>query len=148
MEQGLKTYYKEHRKRSRKLHNKQEVDRKKSPQYHKAANGRSVRWSLIFGKSMNQDTYRYQIGCSIAQFRFHIESQFTEGMSWLNYGRGENRWNLEDFKPLSAFDLTDRDQYHEAFNWRNCQPLWHIANMHKGIQYSEEAYQQRLQKYK
>ena len=68
------------------------------------------------------------LGCSVEFLKKHIESQFTEGMSWDN--RGE--WELDHIKPLAKFDLTDREQFLEAVNYKNIQPLWLVDNRIKG----------------
>ena len=42
-------------------------------------------------------------------------------MSFSNYGQA---WELDHKRPLYQFVLSDRDQYLEAVNWRNMQPLF------------------------
>ena len=68
------------------------------------------------------------LGCSIEHFKTHIESKFSEGMSWDNYGK----WHLDHIVPLSAYDLTDPVQYDSACHWSNIQPLWASDNIAKG----------------
>lgn len=68
------------------------------------------------------------LGCSIAKFKLFIENQFDLGMSWDNYGE----WHLDHVLPLASFDLTDRQQFLEAANWLNYQPLWADENRKKG----------------
>lgn len=68
------------------------------------------------------------IGCSLEYFRAHIESKFTIGMSWDNYGE----WHLDHIVPLSAFDLLDEDQLKKAAYYTNIQPLWALDNLKKG----------------
>jgi hypothetical protein len=70
------------------------------------------------------------LGCSIPEFKRHIESLWLPGMSWENWGR--SGWSLDHIKPLSAFDLSDRQQFLEACHYSNIRPLWHIDNMRKG----------------
>lgn len=71
------------------------------------------------------------LGCSIEELLTHLESQFTTGMSWENYGE----WELDHIKPLSLFDLTDSVQFKEAANFKNLQPLWRVDNQKKGASY-------------
>lgn len=68
------------------------------------------------------------LGCSIEEFKCFIENQFTEGMSWDNYGK----WHLDHVRPLAAFNLEDRTQFLEVANWTNYQPLWAEDNIRKG----------------
>lgn len=72
------------------------------------------------------------LGCSIPFFVKYIESQFTAGMTWANWGRGIAKWHLDHKRALSTFDLTDRAQFLIACHYTNLQPLWAKANIAKG----------------
>lgn len=74
------------------------------------------------------------IGCSIPELVSHLESQFTEGMSWDNYGL--YGWHMDHIIPLSSFDLTDREQFLQACHYTNLQPLWAKDNLSKGSKLS------------
>lgn len=67
------------------------------------------------------------LGCSIEEFKQHIQKQFVEGMTWENYGE----WHLDHIKPLSWFNLQDREQFLVALNYKNYQPLWAEDNKRK-----------------
>lgn len=67
------------------------------------------------------------IGCSISEFRKHLESQFRPGMSWSNYGE----WHIDHIKPCSSFDLSNTDQQKKCFHFTNQQPLWALDNIRK-----------------
>lgn len=70
------------------------------------------------------------LGCSILQFKSHIEAQFRKGMDWSNWGlRG---WHLDHIRPLSGFDLSKREELQAACHYTNIQPLWWFENMGKG----------------
>ena len=60
------------------------------------------------------------IGCSLLDFKKHIENQFTENMTWGNYGIA---WEYDHIKPCAVFDLTDIKQRKECFNYMNIRPL-------------------------
>jgi len=70
------------------------------------------------------------LGCTLEELVAHIEAQWTEGMSWETYG--QRGWHIDHIKPLASFDLTNRDQFLEAANYTNLQPLWAIDNLKKG----------------
>ena len=72
------------------------------------------------------------IGCSIDHLRHHLESLWTEGMNWDNYGFGEGKWNIDHIIPCASFDLTDPEQQKQCFHWTNLQPLWQPENQSKG----------------
>jgi hypothetical protein len=73
------------------------------------------------------------LGCSIEEFRKHIESKFKEGMTWENHGK----WHLDHIKPLSLFNLLDREQFLQACHFTNLQPLWAEENLKKSDKYEE-----------
>ena len=50
-------------------------------------------------------------------------------MSWDNKGRAG--WHIDHIIPLSAFDLTDREQVIEACHYTNLQPSWEQDNLIK-----------------
>lgn len=71
------------------------------------------------------------LGCSCEFFREYIEKQFTQDMSWDNYGN--HGWNLDHIIPVSHFNLLDPEQQKKAFHHTNCRPLWattKIARQH------------------
>ena len=72
-------------------------------------------------------------GCSVAEVVKHLESQFTDGMTWDNYGfRG---WHIDHVRPCSSFDMTDPEDQKRCFHVSNLQPLWAFDNMSKGAKY-------------
>jgi len=75
------------------------------------------------------------LGCSIDEFRIYLEGHFNPGMTWDNYGKGPGKWNLDHIVPLSAFDLTNREQFLSAAHYSNYQPLWSEENLSKGNRY-------------
>lgn len=68
------------------------------------------------------------LGCSISDFRKHIESQFSPGMSWTNYG---SAWHLDHILPLSNYQLSDRGTLRRLVHYTNLQPLWAEDNIRK-----------------
>ena len=69
------------------------------------------------------------LGCSIEEFKKYIESKFQDGMSWNDWNY--EGWHIDHIKPLSSFDLTDRNQLLQACHYTNLQPLWAKDNMAK-----------------
>jgi len=74
------------------------------------------------------------LGCSIEEFKQHMERQFSEGMSWDNHGE----WHIDHIKPVSLFDLTQEAEQLKAFHYSNCQPLWANDNFKKSNNYYQE----------
>ena len=69
------------------------------------------------------------VGCSIPELVAHIESRWTEGMSWDNYGlRG---WHIDHIRPCSSFDFSNPSDQERCFHFTNLQPLWATDNLRK-----------------
>jgi hypothetical protein len=74
------------------------------------------------------------LGCSIEQCIRHLESLFTEGMSWENYGfKG---WHIDHIIPCASFNLLDPEEQKKCFNYKNLQPLWWWDNLSKEAKHS------------
>lgn len=69
------------------------------------------------------------LGCTIPELRAYLESKFQPGMSWDNHGA--TGWHIDHIRPLSAFDLSDREQFLKAVHYTNLQPMWHEENFKK-----------------
>ena len=76
-------------------------------------------------------------GCTVAQLRQHLEAQFTDGMSWENYGK--HGWHVDHIRPCASFDLADPEQQRQCFHYSNLQPLWAVDNMRKGARWQNAA---------
>ena len=73
------------------------------------------------------------VGCSVEFLRRYIEAKFEAGMSWDNYGE----WHVDHIRPCASFDLSDKEQVIQCFNWRNLQPMWASENIRKGSNYAQ-----------
>jgi hypothetical protein len=76
------------------------------------------------------------LGCTLKQFKTHLESQFQEGMNWNNHGVykfGDSmKWHVDHIKPCALFDFTKAEDQKACFHYTNLQPLWAIDNIKKG----------------
>jgi len=68
------------------------------------------------------------VGCSKEELATFLEAEFTEGMTWDNYGT----WHVDHIKPCCAFDLEVPEEQKKCFHWTNLQPLWARDNCSKG----------------
>ena len=84
----------------------------------------NVRNALKSKKSQHSIEY---LGCTIDEFKEHIESQFEEGMNWDNYGE----WHIDHIVPIKYENPTMEDTI-ERLHWSNTQPLWASDNIAKG----------------
>jgi hypothetical protein len=77
---------------------------------------------------------------TLDQLKSHLESQFTDGMSWENMGD----WHIDHKIPLAAFSFESADcpEFKRAWALDNLQPLWAIDNIRKNdklVLFSEPA---------
>jgi len=73
------------------------------------------------------------VGCSMPEFIKYLESKFTEGMSWENYGY--YGWHIDHIRPCASFNLLNEDEQKKCFHYTNLQPLWAIDNRKKWSKY-------------
>jgi len=65
------------------------------------------------------------LGYSAMELKQHIESLFTEGMSWDNHGQ----WHIDHIKPVTKFNKDELPSVVNALS--NLQPLWGSENRSK-----------------
>ncbi len=98
--------------------------------------GRSLRGRLIqalkHAKTIKSNKTMEYVGCSKEELISHLESKFTEGMSWENYGK----WHIDHIKPVCLFDLTKNEEIFKMMNYSNLQPLWAKDNRVKNKKFS------------
>ena len=82
-----------------------------------------------FFKGGKSRSIRRLMGCTLPEFKKHLESQFAKGMTWENYG---SKWHIDHILPCSSFDHTDFNQVKTCWHWTNLRPLCAIKNMQKG----------------
>jgi len=93
----------------RKINNKnRNIKYKLNPQLKiKSSMAGRIRSALkLQGASKNKRTLEY-VNCSVAHVYKYIESLFTDGMSWDNYGLGDDKWHLDHRRPCASFGLND-----------------------------------------
>lgn len=85
----------------------------------------SIYNSFVRGSHSKDKSCIQILGCEIDFFKEYIQSKFTNGMDFSNYGK----WHLDHIIPLSTAN-THADI--EALNhYTNFQPLWDIDNLKK-----------------
>lgn len=103
--------------------------RKQDKNFQIEAALRSRIQKAIKGTAKKSKRTRELIGCEVEFLMGWIESQFTDGMSWENYG--PKGWHVDHKLPCASFDLCDPEQQKACFRYTNLQPLWWIENLRK-----------------
>jgi hypothetical protein len=96
------------------------------PIYKLKCNIRKLIGNSLSNKGFKKNTKTNIIlGCSYEEFITHLESKFTEGMTWENYGE----WVIDHKIPLAS--AVTESQIIELNHYTNLQPLWWDENRQK-----------------
>ena len=124
------SYMKTWRSKNRELINTYRNIRKLSnPLFKITENCRGRIKEILSVSSINKKTKTFDIiGCSPEFLKNHLENQFTEGMSWNNYGY--YGWHIDHIIPLSS--AKTEEEIYKLCHYTNLQPLWGKDNLVKG----------------
>jgi hypothetical protein len=67
-------------------------------------------------------------GCTSAELRQWLESQFKGSMSWDNYGTA---WHVDHIRPCASFDVSIKADRLAMNHYTNLQPMWAKTNIKK-----------------
>lgn len=130
-----KEYLKEYREKNidkiRKTKRDYERNRKASdPLYKLISNFRTAIYTVL--KESNVDKYGHYF--DVLQYTpeeliIHLEKQFTEGMTWDNYGI----WHVDHKFPITSFDIQEMgdEEFMKCWCLDNLQPMWGEENIRK-----------------
>ena len=68
------------------------------------------------------------IGCTIDEYKIHLQSLFKSDMTWENHGKV---WHIDHRIPINFFNLEDGVEQIQAFYYKNCQPMYIEENLNK-----------------
>ena len=71
------------------------------------------------------------LGCNYEEAFKHIESQFTDGMSWSNHTT--DGWHIDHIIPLAS--AKTEEELIKLCHYTNLQPMWAEENLSKGCRY-------------
>lgn len=81
-------------------------------------NGRCKEYTPRYSQPMAR--LRQWDECTPIILRAHIESLWSQAMTWSNYG---TLWELDHKRPCASFDLSQPDEQHACFHYSNLQPM-------------------------
>jgi len=125
MREKNKKYYHKNKKNIIEKNNKWKVNKRKTDGFYRMKlNLRHRLRDYLFGESKGKRTMEI-VGLDKKEFKLYIQSKFTEGMSWENYGK----WHLDHIKPLCQ--AKDNNDALLLNHYTNLQPLWAEENLKK-----------------
>jgi hypothetical protein len=133
-----KAYYQTHKK-ERKIYAKKYNENRKEDKRHyennklktdinyKLAKNLRTRLYLALKENWKLGSAVKDLGCTIPELKIYLEKQFEIGMTWDNWGE----WHIDHIRPLSKFNLQNREEFLQANHYTNLQPLWAKENIKK-----------------
>jgi hypothetical protein len=131
-----KTYSQQWNKDNREHVNqyKRDYERKRraeDPKYRLGVRTRTAVWQMLKERNVNKMNKTFDLlGYTLEELMNHLEKQFTEGMTWDNYGE----WHVDHKIPMSSFNFETTEDREFKLCWclDNLQPLWGPDNLSKG----------------
>ena len=128
-----KAYYQNNKKEMFEYQKKYQKERRTADPAFKLIQNLRSRHSKIL-KGITSTTRG--LGCDSTFFKNYISAQWTEGMSWSNYGNKEGQWSIDHIMPLTLY-YTQPEILRQLIYYTNMQPMWHVDNVKKGKKVGE-----------
>ena len=125
-----KTYKQNNRKKVNARNRIYEKNRRLTNHKHRLNIGISALIRISLHNNKNGHHWESLVGYTLKKLITHLEKQFTDGMSWENYGK----WHIDHKIPLSAHNFTspEHTDFKKAWALKNLQPMWAKENISKG----------------
>jgi hypothetical protein len=88
-----------------------------------------IQGTIFVSKRTKSLKFEEYIGCTPIEFRKHIESLWTEGMTWENHGKKADSWQIDHIIPVYKFDLAIEEERKACFHYTNLRPFWRFNNL-------------------
>jgi len=131
----LNKYIKEYRENNvdkiRQIKRDYERNRKvNDPLYKLVANFRTAIWTVLKENRVDKNqSYFDVLQYTPEQLIVHLEKQFTERITWENYGE----WHVDHKLPISSFNIQEMgdSEFMKCWSLENLQPMWGEENIRK-----------------
>jgi predicted transcriptional regulator len=138
----LNNYIKEYREKNidkiRKTKRDYERNRKASdPLYKLISNFRTAIYQVLKESNVEKNGHYFDIlGYTPEELINHLEKQFTEGMTWDNYGE----FHVDHKLPISSFNIKEigDEEFMKCWSLDNLQPMWGEENIRKSNKILED----------
>ena len=131
----LNNYHKEWREKNIDKHREnkrtyQKTRKANDPLYKLISNFRTAIYQVLKEKNVQKNGHYFEIlKYTPEQLIEHLEKQFTEGMTWNNYGL----WHVDHKYPISLYDIKEigDEEFMKCWGLGNLQPMWGEENIRK-----------------
>jgi hypothetical protein len=100
------------------------------PLYKLIANFRTAIYQVLKENNVQKNGHYFEIlQYTPNELIDHLENQFTENMTWDNYGE----WHVDHIKPITYFKINEigDDEFMKCWSLNNLQPMWGHENIRK-----------------
>ena len=130
-----KQYMKEYREKNiekiRKTKRDYERNRKaRDPLYKLISNFRTAIYQVLKESNVEKNDHYFDIlPYSQEELIQHLENQFTDDLTWDNYGE----WHVDHILPISSFNIEEMgdEEFIKCWSLDNLRPLWGEENIRK-----------------
>lgn len=128
-------YYKKYNDVNKENKNKQDRERYKIDINYKLRKIlRSTLYRLVTKTNKNKsNSALVLLGCSLDEFRLHIEQQFLPEMNWNNY---KEVWEIDHIQQCATFDLSKHEEQAKCFHYTNMRPLFVTTQIAESFGYN------------
>jgi hypothetical protein len=127
----IKEYREKNRDKIRQLRRNYEKTRKANdPLYKLISNFRTAIYQVLKENRVDKNqSYFDVLQYTPEQLIVHLEKQFTEGITWENYGE----WHVDHKLPISSFNIQKMgdSEFMKCWSLENLQPMWGEENIRK-----------------
>lgn len=127
----IKNYREKNKDKIREIKRNYEKTRKSNdPLYKLIANFRTAIYTVLKENNLNKYGHYFEIlKYSPEELITHLEGQFTEGMTWDNYGE----WHVDHILPITSFEFKEvgDEEFLKCWSLSNLQPMWGDENIRK-----------------
>jgi hypothetical protein len=110
--------------------NYEKTRKSNDPIYKLIANFRTAIYTVLKENNMNKYGHYFEIlKYTPEQLSNHLENQFTDGMTWENYGE----WHVDHKLPITSFEFKQvgDEEFLRCWSLNNLQPMWAEDNIRK-----------------
>ena len=129
--QYLKEYREKNIEKIREIKRTYEKTRKANDPIYKLINNfRTAIYQVLKENNVQKNGHYFDIlKYTPEELIVHLENQFTDGMTWDNYGQ----WHVDHISPISLHNINEigDDEFMKCWSLSNLQPLWGDENIRK-----------------
>jgi hypothetical protein len=118
------------RTKSNHINNEWEKKKRKTDKFWAAKKALRVRiLQILDGRNKSQNSLKIVGLDKWTDLKIHFEKQWSLGMSWDNYGCGEDKWVIDHRIPLAS--AKTKEEVEKLNHHSNLQPMWWRENLQK-----------------